>query len=236
MIAPNPGADDRFGHTVALAGNRLIVGAPLEDSGATGIDGNLSDNSLADSAAIYVFELRAAEWVFSTYLKASEPSEGDTFGGSIAASDQFIAATTEHSRGSFRGVQPYERVGAQWTVGKLLAPRQTIGALAMDAGTLAAADHSDQSGRNPRNERGPGSGTAFLFKRNTDGTWSDATRIKASNPENGDRFGHSIALDGETLAVGARNEDSGSTGINGDQDDNSAEDGGAVYVRRLGVW
>ena len=48
-------------------------------------------------------------------------------------------------------------------------------------------------------------------------------------------FGSGLALseDGNTVAVGAAFEDSGATGINGDQNDNSAEGSGAVYVFRF---
>jgi hypothetical protein len=65
--------------------------------------------------------------------------------------------------------------------------------------------------------------------------------FKASNTEFGDGFGYSVALsaDGTTLAVGATNEGSAATGIDGDQTDNSALGAGAVYLFSLdgqGEW
>jgi len=68
---------------------------------------------------------------------------------------------------------------------------------------------------------------------------SSVTYIKASNPGVDDQFGGSAVLfgvslalsgDGQTLAVGARSEDSAATGVNGDQGDNSARGAGAAYV------
>jgi trimeric autotransporter adhesin len=58
--------------------------------------------------------------------------------------------------------------------------------------------------------------------------------IKASNSDGADKFGVKIALsaDGSTLAVGAFSEDSAAAGIDGDQDDNAAEEAGAAYVFR----
>ncbi|MDW8373921.1 MAG: FG-GAP repeat protein, partial [Planctomycetota bacterium] len=55
--ASNTGADDWFGYSVALSadGNTLAVGAPYEESNATGIGGNQNDNSAADSGAVYLF-------------------------------------------------------------------------------------------------------------------------------------------------------------------------------------
>ena len=61
--------------------------------------------------------------------------------------------------------------------------------------------------------------------------------IKASNNEaedQGDRFGYGVALDNDTLAVGARYEDSNQTTITNDNStasaDNNSSNSGAVYV------
>lgn len=61
---------------------------------------------------------------------------------------------------------------------------------------------------------------------------------KASNTDSSDQFGVSVALSGDTLAVGAYGEDSNATGTNGNQADNSALNSGAVYVftRNGVVW
>jgi hypothetical protein len=61
---------------------------------------------------------------------------------------------------------------------------------------------------------------------------------KASNPDSNDRFGYAVALAGDTVVVGAPGEDSATTGVNGDESDNSATDAGAAYVfaRSNGVW
>ena len=56
--------------------------------------------------------------------------------------------------------------------------------------------------------------------------------MKASNTRAGDEFGSSIALsrDGRTMIVGARGEDSGAKGVNGNQADSSVRDAGAAYL------
>lgn len=63
--------------------------------------------------------------------------------------------------------------------------------------------------------------------------------LKASNTNAGDWFGSSVAIDGNTVVVGAGGdlsfpgaigEDSAATGVNGNQADNSAKDSGAAYV------
>ena len=56
--ASNTDAGDWFGRSIALSGDTLAVSAPHEDSAATGIDGDQSDNSMTTAGAVYVFTPR----------------------------------------------------------------------------------------------------------------------------------------------------------------------------------
>ncbi len=79
------------------------------------------------------------------------------------------------------------------------------------------------------NNSAPDAGAAYVFTR--DGTvWSQQAYLKASNTGGGDFFGRSVAILDDTLVVAANHEASNATGINGDSDDNSMPDAGAVYV------
>jgi hypothetical protein len=75
------------------------------------------------------------------------------------------------------------------------------------------------------------SGAVYLFAR-VNNAWSQQAYIKASNPGQGARFGHVVCLsrDGNTLAVSAVFEASAAKGIDGDQNDKSIPQAGAVYV------
>ena len=77
------------------------------------------------------------------------------------------------------------------------------------------------------------SGAVYLFTRSPGSLWGQKAYIKASNTDEDDYFGSSLALSGSILAVGAVREDSISKGIGGNEDDNSAPESGAVYVRRI---
>ncbi|MGH9254519.1 MAG: FG-GAP repeat protein [Vicinamibacterales bacterium] len=83
------------------------------------------------------------------------------------------------------------------------------------------------------------SGAAAVFARNGT-TWMQQAYVKASNTGENDWFGVRLALsgDGNTLAVGAQNEDSAAHGVNGNQKDESGEEAGAVYLfaRAGGTW
>ena len=74
-------------------------------------------------------------------------------------------------------------------------------------------------------------GAVYVYTR-SGGGWLQQAYLKASNTGPNDQFGNAVAIsaDGNTLAVSAVFEDSGATGINGNQADNSVEESGAVYV------
>jgi FG-GAP repeat len=55
LKASNTAAGDNFGTSVSVWGDTVVVGAPYEDSNATGVNGDQSDNSAVDSGAAYIF-------------------------------------------------------------------------------------------------------------------------------------------------------------------------------------
>lgn len=186
---------DFFGSALALSadGNTLAVGAPGEDSSATGVDGDAFDNSAPVAGAAYVFTRSAGQWSQQAYVKASNAEESDEFGRAIALSGD----------------------------GNTLV----VGAPAEDS--RAKGINGDET-----NNLATISGAAYVFTRGPTQQWSQQAYVKASNTDRSDRFGVTLALngDGSTLAVGAYGESSAATGIGGDQSDNSATSAGAVYV------
>ncbi len=221
LKASNPVEDAHFGcggtltghagnaSAVSEDGSTIAIGAPHENSGAKGINGNQSDHSLYSSGAVYVFSRKGGATAQQAYIKAAVPGDGANFGSSVA--------------------------------------------LSRDGNTMAVAAYYEASNakgiNGDQNDRSiPEAGAVYIFVR-TGATWSQQAYIKASNTGNagvgdaypeGDQFGYAIALsaDGNTLAVGAIGEDSNATGVNGNQDDNSANQSGAVYVftRSARVW
>jgi hypothetical protein len=84
-------------------------------------------------------------------------------------------------------------------------------------------------------------GAVYVYTRDTNDIWTQQAYVKASNTESADAFGGAVALsgDGDSLAVGAADEDGSATGIDGAEGDNGALNAGAVYVYTrdtVGVW
>jgi hypothetical protein len=106
--------------------------------------------------------------------------------------------------------------------------------VALSGNTLAVGASLEDSaaqgvGGNQDDNSASASGAVYVFLR-TGTAWLQEAYLKASNSDSVDVFGHTVALSGDTLAVGAIYEASAAQGVGGNQDDNSAADSGAVYV------
>ena len=248
--AGNAGATDQFGYAIALSGNGavLVVGAPAEDGNGTGV--NSSDNNLAtNSRAVYIFAKGENGWVQQAYIKAGNTSAGDRFGFSVDLNHDgdllAIGAYREDSGATDSGaVYLFARSGGGWTQQAYIkAGNSGSGdnfgytvALSGDGGTLAVGapgEDSTASGidGDGNDDSAPDSGAVYLF-RNSNGVWTQQAYIKAGNSGAGDRFGSAIDLsrDGSTLAAGAPEEDGNATVINGDGNNNSRSNSGAIYL------
>lgn len=108
--------------------------------------------------------------------------------------------------------------------------------LSDDGDTLAVgatAEDSEARGINgdDSNNNASQSGAVYVFVRN-EGVWRQEAYVKASNGEAFDFFGNTVSLsaDGDSLAVGAWEEDGSAVGVNGEQDNNDGPRTGAVYL------
>jgi hypothetical protein len=217
---------DEFGKSVTLSadGNMMAIGAV----GQSTVGGT-----------VYVFKRTGVDWAQQVYLKSPVSADAGLFGTSVAlngAGDALAVAA--------RGVYLFNLSGDKWSQQTRLQAAHTeqagpLGAVAFstDGTTLAASAYDEGSlatginGDYSKADRALAVGAAYIFARSAN-TWSQQAYVKPSNSRRNEQFGWAIALsrDGNTLAIGARIEESGTTGINGDQADRSAPDAGAVYV------
>ncbi len=203
------------------------------------------------------------------YIKASNAERNDHFGKSVALSsdgstlaigapneastaDGVCADQTNNAAPGSGAVYIFRRRDSRWTQEAYIkASNADTGdgfgdrlALSQDGSTLAVGAFGERGvatgvcGDHRRNGREE-SGAVYVFQR-TEQAWAQQAYLKASNSDELELFGSSVALssDGSTLAVGARTEDSSATGVGGDQADNATARSGAVYVfqRRNATW
>ncbi|MFQ5747827.1 MAG: FG-GAP repeat protein [Planctomycetota bacterium] len=104
LKAFNKDAFDSFGGSVSVSGDTVVVGARLEDSNATGVNGNQNDNSANNAGAAYVFVRNGTTWSQEAYLKASNTDAGDSFGGWVPVSGDTLVAGASREDSNAIGV------------------------------------------------------------------------------------------------------------------------------------
>jgi hypothetical protein len=251
LKASNGDAGDFFGISVAVSGETVVVGS-WEESSTTGVNSTPNDAASAAGAA-YVFVRSGTTWSQQAYLKASNTQEFDFFGGNVAVHGDTIVVGAQGEDSNSSGVNSipnntagfagaayvFVRDAGTWTQQAYLkASNPGVSAVfgisvALQDDTVvvgASEEASSTTGVNSTpNELAPKAGAAYVFVRDA-GTWTQQAYLKASNTAGSDQFGVSVAVDGDTVVVGARGEASAATGIDGDQTNNSAASAGAAYV------
>src|SRR5262245_13204914 len=205
---------DSFGSAVALSGERVLVGAELDNH-----------SGRSDAGSAYVFERDAAgAWVQRAKLIAADRQVGDHFGTAVALEREraLIGADGDDDRGSFSGsAYVFERdaSGAWLQTARLLAGDGAAFDIFGDA--LALSEGRVLVGAPGNSERGAGAGAAYVFERGARGLWFQTAKLTASDAAPGAFFGNTVALEGSRVLVGAFS------------DDRAASDAGAAYVFEL---
>jgi hypothetical protein len=104
LKASNAGANRNFAGSVAIIGDIVAVGARLEDSNATGIDGDQANSNAPDSGAVYLFARSGGIWTQKSYVKASNSNTGDEFGVFVALSGTSLAVGSYREDSNATGV------------------------------------------------------------------------------------------------------------------------------------
>lgn len=264
LKASNTDTNDQFGFSVAVSGSTVVVGAYTEDSNATGVNGNQSDNSASDSGAAYVFARINGVWIQQAYLKASNTDASDHFGFSVAISKNTIVVGANAEDSDATGVNGNQHNHASDTGAAYVFVRNATGvwtqqaylkasntgnfdafgeSVAIWGDTIVIGAHGEDSDAigingNQNNNNLDDSGAAYVFVRNAVGQWSQEAYLKASNTGVEDAFGYSVAISADTVVIGAIMENSNATGVNGNQNNDNIPWSGAAYVfiRINGVW
>ena len=194
---------DRFGSAVAIDGDTAVIGAWLDEGGG--------------SAYVYT---RASDgtWSEQEKLLPGAGGSGQRFGAAVAITGNTIfvgAPLYANNGGNGDGsVYVFEYDGTSWVRGKDLSPNsmtmRTINpdfisdygrTLALDGSQLVIGARSTSSGFPTLKING----AAFIYE-NVNGTWTDVAEVFVDQDiEPNASFGRTIAIDGNTLAIGSAN-------------------------------
>jgi hypothetical protein len=243
LDAAAPAADDRFGTSVAIDGDTILVGAPRHtvagsgqvlvfnrsggtwtqtatlDAGAPGVDdafgyqvaleGGLAAISAPDVAnqtgRLHLFRDNGGTWVEEAAVVDPNLGAGSLMGLSMSLSGNTVAAGAYGAGPSSRGaVSLFSDEGSGW------GHRETLTSSEADSfrfGTSVALEGNRLLvGCTHWDEQSFNSGVAFLHEK-VGGVWEAVGRLAPSDPVTGAYFGSSVALEGNTLVVGASHDD-----------------------------
>lgn len=217
LVAADGAADDLFGLSVAIDGDRLAIGAGGDD-----------DRGL-NAGSAYVFERNGTgAWVQEAKVLASDGAAFDRFGPVAIRGDRLLVGAPQDDTvfSNTGSVYVFERDAAgTWVqVQKLLAPDGQAddffgSSVSLDGDRALVGAFLDD-------DQGSASGSAYVFEREG-GAFVLRQKVLATDGAAGDRFGRTVAIEGDILATGALN------------DDDLGADSGSAYVftrRADGTW
>ncbi len=182
-------ANDEFGRSVSLVGDRALIGAHLDD------DQNV------DSGSAYVYQFDGSTWIETAKLTASDGTFWDKFGYSVSLSDDRALVGASDDDGAAGAAYVFDFDGLDWIESaKLTADdgtdldrlgwsvclsgdRAVVGALSGDG---VATD----------------TGAAYVFELNQS-NWSQVAKLTASDGARFDRFGRSVGIQGDIAMIGS---------------------------------
>jgi hypothetical protein len=202
-----------FGRSVAMDGDRIVVGSSNTDGTSSG--------------SVYVFESDGLGGWVETKLTASDAADGDLFGINVAVDGDrlVVGAPFDDAVGPDSGsVYVFESDGdGDWAETKLI-PSDAPGegffgrSVALDGGrVVVGAEHNADRWTQ---------GSVYVFESDGLGGWVE-TKLTASDGAIGDLFGVTLAVEGDRIFAGAA------------FDDDRGIDSGSVYVFEsdgLGGW
>ena len=230
LTATGGAADDLFGASVALYGeSTIVVGAPGDQNSVGGTDVSTG------SAYVFTRNSETGEWSQKAKLTASNAALDDEFGNSVAVDDDTIAVGAYGKGGNsltdsglvYVFVKPAADGGwanASTETVQLRASDRAANdnfgrSVAVDGNTIVVGASGDQ---NTIGGAEASTGSAYVFTRPDNG-WTNSAgtetaKLTASDGADSDQFGRSVAVDGDTIVVGAH------------QNDDDGTDSGSIYV------
>ena len=186
-------AVDRFGWSVGISGDRVVVGARSKNS---------------STGAAYTFERNqggADNWGEAQILTASDAAASDQLGFAVGISGDTVLAGASGKNASTGAAYLFTNQCGQWTEIKKPAasdaePQDRFGqAVAISGDTMVVGAFLK--------------GAAYIFERNQGGpdNWGEVKKLLPSEGPPSQQFGISVALGGDTVVVGANGKDT-STG------------------------
>jgi hypothetical protein len=200
LEASDSGEFDRFGTSVSVFGDLIVVGAPQATSGLK-----------VQTGAAYVFQRNGAAWLEIAKLTAGDTAVDDWFGVTVANTGSTIVVgaflSDQDQRIDSGAAYVFELQQGQWREtatlkSPSLASDDRFGSSVAISGEsiVVGANRVDVPGR------GTDAGAAYVFTRSNQG-WTEQARLEASDGAAEDWFGTSVGISEETVVIGVNQGD-----------------------------
>lgn len=198
LTASDEGSGDSFGNSVSVSGDTLVVGAYRDDDG-----GN-------NSGSAYVFSRNGTTWSEQAKLTASNRVADGYFGTSVSLSgDTAVIGMPRYTgySGILGSAYVFVRSGMTWNEQAELTASDTEAdgyygnsvSISGDTVVVGASEHIVTYN----------SGSAYIFERSGT-TWSEQAKLTASDVGSDHSFGNAVSVSGDTVIIGAEDDDTGS--------------------------
>ena len=196
LTAVDGTADDFYGGSVSLSGNRAVVGAAYHDP-------TLNNVVVDNAGAVYYYEFENSQWVFKQKITASDAETNDQFGDEVSLSgDKLMIGSfrNDETGGDAGAVYVFEFINSTWVeTDKLTASDasngdwfgRTIG-IHQNTAMISATSHDELGNR---------SGAIYVFNHNGQ-NWVESQKLTASNGTDNTRLGASISLEQNRMVAG----------------------------------
>jgi len=189
-----------FATDIDISGDTVVAGAEFIDIGST------------NAGAAYVFIRTGTTWTQEARLLSPDPTTSDFFGSGVGISGDTIVVG-ERQDGTNQGAGfVFVRNGSTWTLQQKLTASD--GAANDELGWSAAIENDTIVLGASADFVQTINGYAYVYTR-TGTTWTQAQKLLADDGASGDSFGRSVSIAGNSIVVGAAEDDEGSVNAAG---------------------
>ena len=225
--------NDYFGFSTGISGDKIIVGAYLEDE-------DLGVGNTLDGAGAAYFQHRHDDGLYYALdkLVASDRGVGDNFGFSVDISGDYAIVGARFEDEDTMGANTLSDAGSAYIFemngGQLVEAQKLVasdrgaedrfGISVSISGDLAVVGAYREDEDAISGSTVSDAGSVYVFLRDTSGTWIENQKLVASDRSSSDQFGWQVDISGHQILVGANQEDEDSVGMN------TLAEAGAAYV------
>ncbi len=181
LTAPDAEPSDSFGSEVAIEGDLLAIGAPLDDDGGP------------DVGAVYVYRLNGETWALETKLFPTDASENARFGAAVSTDGQVIVVGAD-SDGAAGSAYVYRFDGLQWIQEVKLVPPDTSIWDCFGSAVAVRGRHLIVANPCEGDVLCLGAGSAQAYRHHDFFGWQAIGKLTAPAPVCGGSFGESVGI------------------------------------------